>query len=146
MSKQIPDVVYQVVDNAFNQANAKTLIGLYFGTPPSYTHVMGVESARVKSYHKNMSEYRQAREKQRQEMYLDRIRCLIYGERFPFDIINRTTREIIVPANKTLTKTYCKRMAKYFREITFSFFSPSSSALYNKIEFLRDEVRNTILD
>lgn len=73
------------------------------------------------------------------ERLFDRYAAIFEGEKVPLDIINACSGELIIPANRKITKTLLRKMVKQIWEVECD-----PSPIRNKIVEIRCEVSKVL--
>ena len=76
-------------------------------------------SGKRREQRKINEEYRTRNEKLREEL-TEALSNILLGEKIPLDVKNGETDEVIIPANRKITKTLLRRMAQVYNDISIN--------------------------
>ena len=85
-------------------------------------------SADAKKHAKQVDEEHKAKKDELQEQLTEALSNILLGEKIPLDVVNSETGEIIIPANRKITKTLLRKLA----------------GVYDRIEIDPSPIRNKI--
>jgi DNA-directed RNA polymerase subunit beta len=83
-------------------------------TEPVRPKLTGTEVRRSK---KQMDEDYKGKSSELREQLTDKLSNILLGEKIPLDVVNAETGEIIIPANRKITKTLLRKLASVYNHI-----------------------------
>ena len=89
-----------------------------------------LSSAEVKKQYKQIEEDYKKKQSDLTEQLTEKLSDILLGEKIPLDVVNEQTGEIIIPANRKITKTLLRKLA----------------AVYDHIEIDPSPIRNKIVE
>ncbi len=89
-----------------------------------------LSSAEVKKQYKQIEEDYKKKKSDLTEQLTEKLSDILLGEKIPLDVVNEQTGEIIIPANRKITKTLLRKLA----------------AVYDHIEIDPSPIRNKIME
>jgi DNA-directed RNA polymerase subunit beta len=90
---------------------------------------------------KNVGEEYKSRRQELVEDLTERLSNILLGEKIPLDVVNVETGEIIIPANRKITKTLLRKLAQESEHIQID-----SSPIQQKIQEIIDEFREKFFE
>lgn len=76
-----------------------------------------VAPADAKKHSKQVQEEHKAKRDELQEQLTEALSNILLGEKIPLDVVNSETGEIIIPANRKITKTLLRKLASVYDRI-----------------------------
>ncbi len=90
---------------------------------------------------KNVGEDYKSKRQELVEDLTERLSNILLGEKIPLDVVNVETAEIIIPANRKITKTLLRKLAQESEHIQID-----SSPIQQKIQEIIDEFREKFFE
>jgi DNA-directed RNA polymerase subunit beta len=94
-------------------------------------------STEVRRQKKNVEDDYKEKSNELREELTDKLSNILLGEKIPLDVVNAETGEIIIPANRKITKTLLRKMASMYDHIEID-----PSPIRNKIREIIGEFTN----
>lgn len=104
--------------------------GVAVASSPTATKREVLEPAEVKKQLKKINDDYKKKRDTLTEQLTEKLSDILLGEKIPLDVVNAQTGEIIIPANRKITKTLLRKLA----------------AVYDHIEIDPSPIRNKILE